>query len=64
MIFKSVISDVNSFRMEKITRGPEIIFRGGRILRGSHGFSGVKEGGEGGGDQSSPTEFKGRTIEN
>ena len=49
MIFKSVISDVNSFRMEKITRGPEIIFRGGRILRGSHGFSGVKEGGEGGG---------------
>ena len=35
--------------MEKITRGPEIIFRGGRILRGSHGFSGVKEGGEGGG---------------
>ena len=51
--------------MEKITRGPEIIFRGGRILRGSHGFSGVKEGGEGGGgDQSSPKEFKGRTIEN
>ena len=49
--------------MEKVARGPVIIFRGGRILRGSHGFSGVKEGG-GGGDQSSPTEFKGRTIEN
>ena len=61
MIFKSVISNVNTFRMEKVARGPVIIFRGGRILRGSHGFSGVKEGG---GDQSSPTEYKGRTIEN
>ena len=34
--------------MEKVARGPVIIFRGGRILRGSHGFSGVKEGGGGG----------------
>ena len=48
--------------MEKVTRGPVIISRGGRILRGSHGFSGFK--GERGGDLSSPTEFKGRTIEN
>lgn len=46
--------------MEKVTRGPVIIFRGGRILRGSHGFSGVKEGG---GDQSSPTEFKGGRLQ-
>ena len=32
-------------------------------MEGSHGFSGFKGEG-GGGDQSSPTEFKGRTIEN
>ena len=34
--------------MEKVTRGPVIISRGGRILRGSHGFSGFK-GERGGG---------------
>ena len=62
MIFKSVISNVNTFRMEKVTRGPVIISRGGRILRDHTVFQVLKE--RGGGDLSSPTEFKGRTIEN
>ena len=48
--------------MEKVTRGPEIIFRRGRIWRDHTVFQVLKE--RGGGDQSSPTEFKGRTIEN
>ena len=62
MIFKSVISNVNTFRMEKVTRGPVIISRGGRILRDHTVFQVLKERGVG--DLSSPTEFKGRTIEN
>ena len=64
MIFKSVISNVNTFRIEKVIRGPVIISRGGRILRDHTVFQVLKERGEGGGDQSSPTEFKERTIEN
>ena len=48
--------------MEKVTRGPVIISRGGRILRDHTVFQVLKE--RGGGDLSSPTEFKGRTIEN
>ena len=63
MIFKSVISNVNTFRMEKVTRGPVIISRGERILRDHTVLQVLKERG-GGGDLSSPTEFKGRTIEN
>ena len=62
MIFKSVISNVNTFRMEKVTRGPVIISRGERILRDHTVLQVLKE--RGGGDLSSPTEFKGRTIEN
>ena len=48
--------------MEKVTRGPVIISRGGRILRDHTVLQVLKE--RGGGDLSSPTEFKGRTIEN
>ena len=39
MIFDTVISNVNTFRVEKITRGPLIIPREEwEFLRGSHGF--------------------------
>ena len=47
MIFKSVISNVNTFRMEKVTRGPVIIFRRGRILRDHTVFQVLKERGGG-----------------
>ena len=49
MIFKSVISNVNTFRIEKVIRGPVIISRGGRILRDHTVFQVLKERGEGGG---------------
>ena len=49
MIFKSVISNVNTFRMEKVTRGPVIISRGGRILRDHTVLQVLKERGGGGG---------------
>ena len=46
--------------MDKVTRGPVVISRGGRILRHHTVFQVLKERG-GGGNLSLPTEFKGRT---
>ena len=45
MIFKSVIANVNTFRMEKVTRGLVIISRGGIILRDHTVFQVLKERG-------------------
>ena len=45
MIFKSVIANVNTFRMEKVTRGLVIISRGGIILRDHMVFQVLKERG-------------------
>ena len=45
MIFKSVIANVNTFRMEKVTRRLVIISRGGIILRDHMVFQVLKERG-------------------
>ena len=45
MIFKSVVSNVNTFRMEKVTRGPVVISKGGIILRDHTVFQVLKERG-------------------